>query len=171
MRPLAHRIIALSFLISSLGACSTLQPQKDHSLCSTSEKELSWIWRRDKAAFERSLSDHFGAPRVLQTAAAYALPNDLFVFPAGIVYTQEKGYDTRSGRRNFYRTLVAKTQGAPSVLYALANADLTAAGSTGWVDTSVDLQRYIQSFATDQRPTSTEFIAFSQGHCLSRSQK
>ena len=164
-------LVLLATLFFPLGACATLKTQKQSNTCSTHEREQSWIWKRDKAAFERSLKDHFRAPQVLQTAAAYALPNDLFVFPAGVVYTQEHGFDTRSGRRNFYRTLVAKTHGAPSLLGALASADLSAAGTEGWVDASLELQRYVQSFATGTLPSPEEFSALSQDLCLSPSVK
>jgi hypothetical protein len=165
------KTLVLIATLFPLGACATLRPQKQFDTCPRHEREQNWIWKRDKAAFERTLKDHFRAPQVLQTAAAYALPNDLFVFPAGVVYTQEHGFDTRSGRRNFYRTLVAKTHGAPSLLGALASADMSAAGEEGWVDASLELQRYVQSFATETLPSPEEFAALSQDLCLSPSVK
>jgi hypothetical protein len=171
MNSLRFRMLALLLTLLSFGACATPLSSRSLKACRPTDKELHWVWKRDKAAFERSLGDHFRAPRVLQVAAAYALPNDLFVFPAGVVYTQEEGFDTRSGRRNFYRTLVAKTQGAPSLLNALARADIAAAGNEGWVDASLEIQRYVQSFATGTQPTLEEFAALSQDLCLSDSQK
>ncbi|MEO5667629.1 MAG: hypothetical protein ABIR96_06200 [Bdellovibrionota bacterium] len=160
------RIFLVCFL---LGACGTTRitrsPQNVPSFCHPQPREIGRIWIRDKAAFERVLIKHFADPEVLKIAYAFAKPNKLYVFPAGIVYTQESGYDSKWSRRELHESFINRTQNSSSLLNALARHDLEAAERDGWVDASEALQRYAQTFAEGFPPDADQYRSLSGGVC------
>jgi|GEM_PF-4268359 len=166
MFPAHHGLIALLAASLVLSACSTsrlTRPPKD--ICQPSESEIIWIWSRDKADFERALAEHFGSPSTLHAAYSYAKPAQLYVFPAGLVYTQQNGYETKTGRRRFHESLVERTQTQTSLLHALALRDLEIASPQGWVETSKELQEYAQTFAQGAPPNPAIYAQISAALC------